>query len=146
MADITLQTLRAALGGEITGNQVLCPGPGHPPRDRSLAVRLTSDGSFIVHTFSAADDWRTCRDYVRCKLGLAPWQPGDERDRRVSRERVRAFDQSGVDREEKPRSYTEDERVRITRAVAIWNEGADPHGTLAYPTASGAAPAIQGRA
>jgi hypothetical protein len=131
MANITLQTLRSALGGEITGNQVLCPGPGHPARDRSLAVRPTSDGSFIVHTFSPADDWRTCRDYVRCKLGLAPWQPGDERDRRVPRERMRAFDQSSVDRPEVPRSYTEDERARITRAVGIWNEGADPRGTLA---------------
>jgi putative DNA primase/helicase len=128
---ITLQQLRAALGGEITGNQVLCPGPDHPPRDRSLAVRPTSDGSFIVHTFSAADDWRTCRDYVRSKLGLLPWQPGDERDRRVPRERVRAFDQAVVDREEERRPYTGDEVKRMALAVRIWGEGVDPRDTLA---------------
>jgi hypothetical protein len=129
---ITLQQLRAALGGEISGNQVLCPGPGHPPRDRSVAVRPTGDGSFIVHTFSPADDWRTCRDYVRRRLGLPPWQPGDERDRRVPRERIRAFDQAVVDREEEPRPYTEDEVRRMALAVRIWNEGVDPRDTLAH--------------
>jgi putative DNA primase/helicase len=129
---ITLQQLRAALGGEISGNQVLCPGPGHPTRDRSLAVRPTSDGGFIVHTFSAADDWKTCRDYVRWKLGLPAWRPGDEQDRRMPRRHLRAFDQAVVDQEaEERRPYTEDEKARSALAVRIWDGGSDPRGTLA---------------
>ena len=45
-----------ALGGHIVGRgQVLCPSPGHSPRDRSLAVRFVADG-FIVHSH-ANDDW-----------------------------------------------------------------------------------------
>jgi hypothetical protein len=126
-----LQQLRAALGGEIRGNQVLCPGPGHSPRDRSLAVRPTSDGSFIVHTFSAGDDWRTCRDYVCHKLGMLPWHAGDERDRRIPREHVRSFDQAVVDREEERRPYSEDEVRRMALAVRIWGEAIDPRDTLA---------------
>ena len=38
---IDLRALQRALGGEICGGQLLCPGPGHSPRDRSLAVRLS---------------------------------------------------------------------------------------------------------
>ena len=28
------------LGGEVSGSQVLCPGPGHDVGDRSLSVKL----------------------------------------------------------------------------------------------------------
>src|SRR5262252_908504 len=63
-----------ALGGDIVGrDQVLCPGPGHSPRDRSLAVRFVADG-FIVHSH-ANDDWQTCRDYVSARLGLDNQRP-----------------------------------------------------------------------
>ena len=34
-----LQYVAHALGGEVSGRQVLAPGPGHSPHDRSLAVR-----------------------------------------------------------------------------------------------------------
>jgi putative DNA primase/helicase len=58
-----------ALGGDIVGrDQVLCPGPGHSPRDRSLAVRFIADG-FVVHSH-ANDDWQACRDHVSARLGL----------------------------------------------------------------------------
>ena len=36
----SLQTVAKALGGEISGGQVLAPGPGHSPKDRSLSVKL----------------------------------------------------------------------------------------------------------
>jgi len=63
-----------ALGGHIVGrDQVLCPGPGHSPRDRSLAVRFVADG-FIVHSH-ANDDWQTCRDHVSARLGLDDQRP-----------------------------------------------------------------------
>jgi hypothetical protein len=74
---LSLAFLAKALGGEVRGNQVLCPGPGHSPADRSLSVRLVSEAQdgFVTHSF-AEDDWRACRDYVRQKLNLGPWRPG----------------------------------------------------------------------
>ena len=59
------------LGGEACGQQVLCPGPNHSPKDRSLSIRLSAraiDG-FIVHSH-AGDDWQACRDFVRQRLGI----------------------------------------------------------------------------
>jgi hypothetical protein len=40
MSATDLRRMATALGGEITGGQILCPGPGHSHRDRSLSVRL----------------------------------------------------------------------------------------------------------
>jgi hypothetical protein len=75
---LSLTQLANALGGEVSGGQVLAPGPGHKsPRDRSLSVRLdpgAPDG-FVVHSF-AGDDPIACKDYVREKAGLDPFKPG----------------------------------------------------------------------
>jgi putative DNA primase/helicase len=129
---IDLRAIARVLGGDVVGHQVLAPGPGHSDGDRSLAIRLSStapDG-FVCHSH-AGDDWQTCRDHVRRKLGLPDWQPGDEQDRRVHRSRVRAFDRMAVDRESEKRPLTDDDLARIERAVAIWHDGIDPQGTLA---------------
>lgn len=65
-----------SLGGDITPNGIVCPGPGHSARDRSLSVRLDPDApeGFLVHSFSD-DDPIQCREHVRSKLGLPDWQP-----------------------------------------------------------------------
>lgn len=76
MMHISPQQLAQALGGEVSGNQVLAPGPGHSPKDRSLSVRLDAaapDG-MVVHSF-AGDDPLACKDYVRDRAGLAKWEP-----------------------------------------------------------------------
>lgn len=39
---MTLQEIARVLGGEVQGHQVRAPGPGHSPKDRSLAVMLLS--------------------------------------------------------------------------------------------------------
>jgi hypothetical protein len=70
-----LRQLATALCGDISGSQVLAPGPGHSAEDRSLSVKLDSkapDG-FVVHSF-AGDDPITCRDHVRVKLGLSTFK------------------------------------------------------------------------
>jgi putative DNA primase/helicase len=126
---ITLRTLRAALGGEISHGQVICPGPGHSPRDRSLTVRPNGD-DFVVFSH-AGDDWQTCKDYVRECLGWPIWQPGDGSDRRVSPQRLKDFDRAVVDAGSEHRERTEGDLDRIARARAIWDEAADPRGTLA---------------
>src|SRR5215213_8094017 len=66
-----LRSIARALGGEVVGRQVLCPGPGHSPRDRSLSVRLEprAPGGILVHSF-ANDDALTCKDFVRSRLNL----------------------------------------------------------------------------
>ena len=58
-----------ALGGDVAGrNNVLCPGPGHSARDRSLSVTFAGD-DLTAFSF-ASDDWRECKDHVRARLGL----------------------------------------------------------------------------
>lgn len=67
------RSLARALGGDaINAYQVVCPGPGHSAKDRSLSVFLdpNSPNGFRVHPHAPGDDWRECRDYVRDRLGL----------------------------------------------------------------------------
>ena len=74
MADrlnMSLEQIARALGGEVSGGQVLAPGPNHSPEDRSLAVKPGEKG--LVVFSHAGDDIRACKDHVRAKLGLPPW-------------------------------------------------------------------------
>ena len=64
---------------------MLCPGPGHSAKDRSLSVKLDAgapDG-FVVHSFST-DDPIACRDYVREKAGLPAFKSNGNARQRVS--------------------------------------------------------------
>lgn len=81
-----LRSYAARLGGDISGVQILCPGPGHSAADRSLAVRFDSKSpdDFAVFSF-AGDDWRECRDHVRERLGKRDFQP-EIRSRNNSRD------------------------------------------------------------
>src|SRR5262249_36369693 len=132
MNALDLRTIARALGGEVSGRQVLAPGPGHSPKDRSLCISLaaTPSGGFLVHSF-AGDDPIQCKDYVRQRLGLPAWQPGHEQTRRRVPWHQARCDRTAIDREAAQRPRTEDDLVRIKRAVAIWGEGKDPRGTLA---------------
>jgi RecA-family ATPase len=80
---LDLRTLRAALGGEISGGRLLCPGPGHSANDRSLSVKIALDApdGFLCHSF-AGDDDIVCKDYAREKLGLPAFKPNDDNGRR----------------------------------------------------------------
>jgi hypothetical protein len=130
---IDIRTVARALGGNVIGpDKVAAPGPGHSGRDRSLVVTLSADAPDGFVCFShAGDDWALCKDYVRERLGLPQWQPGDGRDRRVEPSRLRAFDRAAVNAESERRERSEGELVRIARAVALWDEAADPRGTPA---------------
>ena len=124
---ITLQTIARALNGEVTGRQVMAPGPGHSAKDRSLAVSISSDApdGFICYSH-AGDDWRDCREYVRSRLGLPAWQPGDgrEQQRTIPTSSIDKWDFGVVDARR-----SEDDLVRIGRARAIWDEASDARGT-----------------
>jgi putative DNA primase/helicase len=105
---VDLRTLHATLGGDITGNQVVCPGPGHSNRDRSLAVMPTASGGFVVHSF-AGDPWQLCQDHVRERLGLPRWR------------------EQRHDLPPLPRAQSEtDPQQNVERAKRLWDEGYDP--------------------
>jgi hypothetical protein len=112
-----LRQLAQCLGGEVSGQQVKCPGPGHSGKDRSLAVRLSeaSPDGFIAFSH-AGDDWKVCRDYIRQRLGMLPWQPGHSEHRQA---------------EVKKSERSEDDFLRIGLAFTLWNEAVNPRGTVA---------------
>jgi Toprim domain len=75
-AAMDIRAAARALDGEVSGAQILAPGPGHSREDRSLAVRLDTSApdGFIVHRF-AGDNPITCRDYVRQRVGMPVFKP-----------------------------------------------------------------------
>jgi AAA domain/Toprim-like len=86
---LTLSEIARATGGNISaGGQVLAPGPGHRPHDRSLSIKLSTSApdGFVVFSH-AGDDINTCRDHVRDKLGLPPWQPNGKGNGHASPEK-----------------------------------------------------------
>jgi hypothetical protein len=72
---MTCDRIAELLGGDVRGGEVLCPGPGHSAEDRSLSVKPDQDApdGFVVHSF-AGDDPIACRDHVRERLGLPPFE------------------------------------------------------------------------
>jgi putative DNA primase/helicase len=107
-----------ALGGSVSGRNVVAPGPGHSRADRSLSIKIepAAPDGFIVHSF-AGDPPLGCRDYVRAALGLGA------RERRRRQSSPRRSPPSTV----APES---DADYRSALAVRLWNEGRDPRGTV----------------
>lgn len=129
---IDARSVARALGGEVTGRDaVSAPGPNHSRHDRSLSVRLDANApdGFVVNSF-AGDDWALCRDYVRQRLGLPEWRPGDEQDRRVPPSRIREFDRMAINHQANDRTRTDEDHERIARAAKLWNEGGSPQQTV----------------
>jgi AAA domain len=88
MDAIGLRSIASALRGEVSGDQVLAPGPGHSLKDRSLSVRLGDNGELVVNSF-AGDDALVCKDYVRKQCGLPEWRPnGNAKRNGVAREYI----------------------------------------------------------
>lgn len=71
---LDIKTAARLLGGDAYRNRILCPGPGHSKRDRSLSVTFHADGSFMVNSF-ASDDWQACKDHVKAVLGISDDAP-----------------------------------------------------------------------
>jgi putative DNA primase/helicase len=120
-----LRSMAAALGGEVQkgkrGPFVLCPGPGHSAKDRSLSVtqsRTDPDG-FVCYSHSPANDWRACRDHVRARLNLPGFQPSRRDSTQPRRERPA---------QPKPAAPITDNSASAQR---IWCAASDPRGTLA---------------
>lgn len=125
MSALDLHTIARRLGGDVSGRQVLAPGPGHSPGDRSLSIRLShqSPTGFIVFSHSG-DDFRVSRDYVAERLGMGSdaWR----RDKPVQVAQVLPV----ASRQSAQVAPNEDNAARIARAVKIWNEAAPAQGTV----------------
>lgn len=115
---MNLQSIARALGGVVSGGQVLAPGPGHSKHDRSLVVFLDPNAPDLFRAHShAGDDWRVCRDYVKARLGIA-----DAERRVLSREPRRS----------PPAAVNDgDAGARAARALSIWHEAHEIGGTPA---------------
>jgi putative DNA primase/helicase len=115
-----------ALGGDLAGrNNVLCPGPGHSRRDRSLSVTFTGD-DFAVFSH-AGDDWRACKDHVRERLGLGDFTPAKTRSAVIV-------------------TPTPEDRDRIERAGTLWREARPIEGTPAVAYLASRGVSYQGEA
>jgi len=112
---LDLIAIARILRGEVRGGEVLCPGPGHSSKDRSLAVRFLPDarGGFLLHSF-AGDDPYTCRQHVRAALGIEGRRSGK------TTELKRQWRATG-DRQME---------ARIAAAKHLWYQSQDAHGTL----------------
>src|SRR5262245_13890083 len=118
-----LQNIARALGGEISGGQVLAPGPGHSPRDRSLAVRPSASAPDGLLVFShSGDDSRLCRKHVRERLGLSPYHLDAANGQRSS---VWAPTYT-------KRIDSTNDAARTHRALAIWRATIDLRSTPAW--------------
>jgi putative DNA primase/helicase len=116
MHTLDVRAAARALGGDVSGrDSIVCPGPGHSQRDRSLSVRLVpgSGEGFIVYSH-AGDPVPDCKDHVRERLGLAPWRP---RHRDSIRRHI-------------PEPPAEQHAKHLSFARSIWEAAKPAKGTL----------------
>jgi hypothetical protein len=117
--EVSLQHIARSLNGEVRGNQVAAPGPGHSAADRSLSVKISDSGEdIVVHSF-AGDDPIECKKYVREKCGLQSFKPNG--NRHSDQDLTRLIQEAIVAQQREPRS----------KPVATYNYE-DRDGTLLY--------------
>ncbi len=117
------------MGGEASGNQAAVPGPGHSPKDRSLAIRVTPDApdGFVVHSH-AGDDAITCKDYVRARCGLEgfPANRKASADLSIATEGTR----QQVGQLVPPVISTDDRRRKLEMAQSLWRRRQPAAGSI----------------
>lgn len=111
---LSLKQCAQLLGGDICGNGVVAPGPGHRSRDRSLMITPDENApdGFLTHSY-AGDDWRDCRDHVKDLLGIA------------------SNDFTPKVRNPPILTKPADDGQRIAAAIAVWRNTQRIDGTLA---------------
>ncbi|PZN97780.1 MAG: hypothetical protein DCF30_15875 [Hyphomicrobiales bacterium] len=129
MTDLSLTQIARALGGNISSGQVLAPGPGHRPHDRSMAVKLGVGGKLLVSSF-AGDDRLKCLAYVEGKLGIV-WQPergAEPKTASIHRMQSRAMTTGGPNRE--PAANDDHVARKQAFALQLWSEAVNPRRTI----------------
>lgn len=119
MTTFDARNIAHIMGGDVVSrDSVNVPGPGHSAADRSLSIKLNAraPGGFVVFSHSG-DDPIECRDYVRYRLGLDPFDPRSESS---SPPQFAVSIAGGV----------EDQRRRVDFSQKIWQQCVDPRGTI----------------
>lgn len=133
MIALDLRAIASALGGDVSGSQVLAPGPGHGKRDRSLSIRLSATAPEGFLAFShAGDDFAVCRDHVKRALGVnadtLKLGPKLAKEKHEAEKPARCAQVSGGRGNRGDGTVADD---RVGHALALWRESVDPRGTLA---------------
>jgi hypothetical protein len=123
---LDLKTLQAALGGEISNDQLRCPGPGHSAADRSMCVKPSylNDDGFVCSSF-ANDDWKTCKEYIREKAGLDKWRPANGG---IAKPRIAST--NGLD-------LNKAKQQRVAKAEESWGPWQEVHPSYVYTDQDG---------
>ncbi len=116
-----LRAIAAHYGGKVTGKECLIPTPGHSPRDRGTAIRLSSgapDGLLVACYNGGRAEALVVKDMLRRDGFLPP--RGDYRPRELTEAEREAIRRAEAERERsKTEQYAkaaEDARRRLARA------------------------------
>lgn len=114
---ITLNDVHHIFGGDLRGDCVHAPSPGHSPRDRGMTLRLRSDGrGVLVNTFNG--DWRHALRHVEGELRSRGFVSADVRAPTPAERK--AWAQAAA------KAKVERETRQLTRAQALACEGTAP--------------------
>jgi len=127
---LSLAQIAQALGGEVSGRQVLAPAPGHSPADRGMSIKISADApdGFLVNLFNDGDPI-AAKNHVRSKLGMEPWNPTKSRtgDRRTFE-----IDIGPAEKPEPAPSQPAPIKTAAKRTHVCDYDYRDLHGKLAY--------------
>lgn len=122
---LTLQTIAHALGGKVSGREVLCPTPGHSKRDRGTAIRIAEgapDGLLVACYNGGWRDVAQVKDTLR-DAGLLTAYDGTRREL-TDAERA-AIKRTEADRE-RERAKAHADAAEIARQTLAHAMPADP--------------------
>lgn len=119
---MSLAAIVKTVGGDLASNglEAQIPAPGHSKKDRSVSLRLKSDGRVLVHSFGGAQ-WSEVFDWLRSQ-GLI-----DQRNRVTSV----AGGSCSNDRDHAPHPPEPNDQERTEVARRIWHGAVPIAGTLA---------------
>lgn len=137
---LSLLDLRGVFGGDIRGDCVQAPSPGHSPRDRGMTLRLRSDGrGVLVNTFNA--DWKQTLRYVEDELRCAGFLFANVRPPTAAERKAHA--------QAAEKAKAEREARQLARAHDLTSDGVapEPGGPVrTYLAARGLPPAVAAQA
>lgn len=112
----TLAVIRSRLGGDLYdgGRRLMCPGPGHSSRDRSLSVMQSPEGRLLVHSF-AGDDLTACFAHLGIQSSKGRRMTNSERQREEAARR---------------REQENERKRKLLHCGQVWAESVEAHNTI----------------
>lgn len=113
----SLHDLARKFGGDVRGDYIAIPTPGHSKRDRGTIIRLRADGcGFVSYSFNGFDDWRALHAALGLQTEARQMTATERREFAKAREHDRAAREKG----------------QLVRMSALWSDGyaAEPGGVV----------------